>query len=311
MDTQLIGQAAAVFTSFLWTLNSILFAAAGRRIGALSVNAFRIVMAAVFLALAHIFLLGTMLPDANNAQWIYLGLSGIIGLGIGDFGYFGALVKIGPRRSVLLMALAPIFSVIAAFFVLDEKAGAWTYIGISVTLLGVIIVILERRPATHAVVEPHIPKKQMMVGVFAGVVGSVGQGFGLVISKYGMEDAADAGSSSLDPLSATLIRMVIAGVFIWVVVLVTGRSRPVLKAVEDKEAMKRTLGGAALGPFLGVWMSMVAISYTLTGVASTLMSLMPVMVIPLVWVLYKQRTNWQGIAGAVIAVVGVAILFLM
>jgi len=139
----------------------------------------------------------------------------------------------------------------------------------------------------------------------------VGQGFGLVISKYGMEDAADAGSSSLDPLSATLIRMVIAGVFIWVVVLVTGRSRPVLRATEDKEAMKRTLGGAALGPFLGVWMSMVAISYTLTGVASTLMSLMPVMVIPLVWVLYKQRTKGQGITGAVIAVVGVAILFLL
>ena len=310
MDPHFIGQTAAIFTAFLWTLNSLLFAAAGRRIGALSVNAFRIVMAVVLLALAHLILLGTFVPDANRAQWFYLGLSGIIGLGIGDFGYFGALVMIGPRKSVLLMGMAPIFSVITAIYVLEEFPGFWVYIGIAVTLMGVFIVIIERKPSLTTPGEQHIPKRQFALGLFAGLVGAVGQGVGLVISKYGMENVADQSSSSLDPLSATLMRMVVAGIFIWIVVVLSGRLRPVLSSTQNKEAIKRTFGGATFGPFLGVWMSMVAISYTYTGVASTLMSLMPVMVIPVVWVLYKQKTNWQGIVGAVIAVVGVAILFL-
>ena len=311
MDSHLIGQTAAILTAFLWTLNSILFAAAGRRIGALSVNAFRIVIAVVLLALTHLILLGTFVPDANQAQWFYLGLSGIIGLGIGDFGYFCSLVTLGPRKSVLLMGMAPIFSLIAAIYILEEFPAFWAYVGVAVTLVGVFIVIIERKTVLMPTTEGHIPRRQLALGLFAGVVGAVGQGVGLVISKYGMEHVADSSSSSLDPLSATLMRMVVAGIFIWVVVLLSGKMRPVLRSARNKEGIKRTLGGASFGPFLGGWMSMVAISYTYTGVASTLMSLMPVMVIPVVWVLYKQKTNWQGIVGAVIAVVGVAILFLL
>jgi hypothetical protein len=47
------------------------------------------------------------------------------------------------------------------------------------------------------------------------------------------------------------------------------------------------------------------------GVAQTLLSLMPVMIIPVVWMLYRQRTSWRGILGALTAVIGVAILFLV
>ncbi len=310
MNDHLIGQSAALFTALLWTMNSILFAAAGRRIGALSVNALRIAMAVVLLGLAHLVLFGTLTPEANFDQWLYLGLSGIIGLGIGDFGYFSSLVKIGPRKAILLMSTAPIFTVVSAFFILDEVPGFWSYVGMAVTLAGVMIVIVERKPQGEATAtEPHPPKQEMILGVLAGLLGGAGQGVGLVVSKYGMEEVATG--DAMDPLAATFVRMVVACVFIWVVVVAGGKVKPVLETRKDREAMKRTAGGAVLGPFLGVWMSMVAISLTYTGVAATLMSLMPVIVIPLVWILYKQKTNWQGIAGALVAVAGVAILFLL
>jgi drug/metabolite transporter (DMT)-like permease len=48
-----------------------------------------------------------------------------------------------------------------------------------------------------------------------------------------------------------------------------------------------------------------------TGVAQTLMTLMPVLVIPYLWIVYGQRTSRRGIAGALVAVVGVAILLLI
>ena len=306
--SHLIGETAAVCTSVLWTITSIFFASASRRIGALNVNAYRIVVAVILLGGAHLTAFGTFVPAANNAQWFYLGLSGIIGLALGDFGYFSALALIGPRRGVLLMSMAPIFSALSAYFVLDETLSLWAIIGIAVTLTGVCVVILEREEESG---EVSVPRQKKTLGVLLGLGGSLGQGIGLVISKYGMMTVADDPSVPLNPLSATLIRMLAATFSIWIFAVSTGRLSKVIQSWKDRKAITRTIGGATTGPFLGVWLSMVAVTYTVAGVAATLMSLMPVMIIPVVWIIYKQRTSWRGMVGAGIAVVGVAILFLL
>jgi drug/metabolite transporter (DMT)-like permease len=306
MGSHLIGETAALVTAALWTSCSILFASAGRRIGPLSVNAYRIVMASMLLGITHLVLFRTFLPHADASQWFYLGLSGAAGLALGDFGYFGALVFLGPRRGVLLMSMAPIFSVISGYFILGEVLGAWNLIGIIVTLSGVTWVILEKEIHTH---EPPIPARQKLYGILCGSGGAVGQGLGLVISKYGMLVAGSEGAEPVNTLSATLIRMIVAAAVVWLLVVVSGRLPRVLAASRDRTAIKRTFAGAVTGPFVGVWLSMVAITYTIAGVAATLMSLMPVMVIPVLWVLYRQKTSLRGIAGAGVAVIGVAILF--
>lgn len=306
--SHLIGETAAVCTSVLWTITSIFFASASRRIGALNVNAYRIVVAVILLGGTHLFALGTVVPSANNPQWFYLGLSGIIGLALGDFGYFSSLALIGPRKGVLLMSMAPIFSSLFAYFILDEILSLWAIIGIAITLTGVCVVILEREEESS---EVSLTKRQKTLGVFFGLGGSMGQGIGLVISKYGMMTVADDPSVPLNPLSATLIRMLAATFSIWLFAITSGRLSKVIQSSKDRRAMTRTIGGATTGPFLGVWLSMVAVTYTVAGVAATLMSLMPVMIIPVVWIVYKQRTSWRGMVGGGIAVVGVAILFLL
>ena len=345
MATQFIGESAAIFVSLMWTICSILFAAAGKRLGILSLNAYRTVMALCLLGTSHILLFGTVIPGANSMQWGVLAVSGIIGLGIGDFGYFGALVHIGPRRGLLIMSTHPIFSLIAGYFILNEVPALWAGVGIAVTLLGVFIVVLEEPAPTVSVggteisaggegrtegmegkertegtertestegmeraSDPH-PVGNMRLGVIFAFVGAVGQGVGFVLASYGMSEAGGS-SSNLDPLSATLIRMFAACIFIWLVVIVSGNLGLVRSKLIERRGMKLTLGGAVFGPFIGVWMSMVALSYALAGVAATLMSLMPVIVIPVLWLVYKQRTNTRGIAGAAVAVIGVAILFL-
>jgi drug/metabolite transporter (DMT)-like permease len=183
----------------------------------------------------------------------------------------------------------------------------WTIIGIAVTLSGVTWVILEREEQAN---EHPLTKKEKYLGVLLGLGGAAGQGIGLVVSKYGMVVAATDESMPLDPLSATLIRMLSAAIFVWISVIVIGKLPKVLSSFKDRRAIASTFGGAFFGPFIGVWLSMVAITYALAGVSQTLMSLMPVMVIPVVWVLYKQKTTWRGIIGAVIAIAGVGILFL-
>lgn len=303
-----VGETAAITVSIFWTICSILFTIAGKRLGILSLNGFRTIMALCLLGSAHIILLGTIIPAANGTQWSYLMLSGIIGLGIGDFGYFGALVHIGPRRGLLLMSTHPIFSLISAYYILNENPGMWALVGIAVTLIGVGIVIVEKEGPAG---EPILSRRHKTLGVTFGFIGALGQGLGLVLSKYGMIEASGSGSDSLNPLSATLIRMIAAVIFIWIVILLSGRATRVIHSSKDMKGLKYAFGGAIFGPFLGVWMSMVAVSHAIAGVAATLMSLMPVVIIPVVWILYRQKTNIRGIMGAIVAVVGVGILFLL
>jgi drug/metabolite transporter (DMT)-like permease len=282
----------------------LFFASAGKRIGSFSVNAYRIIMAIVFLVLAHVILLGTILPMATDGQWFWMGLSGVVGLGIGDSGYFAALVAIGPRRSVLVMSLSPIFASIGAYLMLGEVIPRFAMLGIATTLTGVIVVILESEERSG---EEPISNRLRSCGVLLALIGAIGQGVGLVLSKKGIYLTP---GMTLNPLSATFIRMILGASFVWIAAVVAGRLPQLRRAVKSREGIHSTAAGAFIGPFLGVTFSMVAVTYTDAGVAQTLMSLMPVIIIPVVWVLYKQRTSMRGILGAVIAVVGVSILFL-
>ncbi len=303
----MIGEVAAVTVSLFWSFASILFTVAGRRAGVLNLNAVRIVIAAGLLGTAHLVLLGTLVPAANQEQWLVMGLSGVVGLALGDLAYFGCLVALGPRRGVLLLSTSPIFTTVAGYFGLGEAPGAWAVLGIGVTLAGVLWVVLESEERSE---ERALEPRAKTAGILLGVGGAVCQGVGLVISKYGMVDAASDPASPLNPLSAAIIRMRVAAATVWVAVALLRRAPSVLRAFADRRASGAAFGGAFFGPFLGVWLSMVAVTYALAGVASTLMSLMPVIVIPIVWVVYRQRTTWRGFLGAAVAIAGTAILFL-
>lgn len=305
MDSSVLGETAAIITSGLWTVSSLFFTAAGRRIGSLSVNAYRTAMAMVFLLVANLALLGSIVPLASGAQWFWMGMSGVIGLGIGDSGLFAAYVMIGPRRSLLVMATAPIFASLGAFLMLRETIPTWGLVGIALTLGGVVIVILEREQNSG---EIRISENRKWYGVFCALVAAIGQGVGLVLAKKGIELNPAA---TLNPLSAALMRMILGATSLWLLMLITGRLSQLRSAYKSREGMRNTAVAAFLGPFLGVTLSMLAVTYAETGIAQTLLSLMPVLIIPLVWVLYRQRTSWRGILGAAVAVIGVTVLFLV
>ena len=303
LDAELFGESAALLTSFLWTLSSLFFTSASKRISWLGVNAYRTLIAIVLLLVTNLVVLGTVVPQASSGQWFWMGLSGIVGLGIGDSGLFAAYVVIGPRRSLLMMALAPIFAALSAYILLGETIPALGDAGIAVTLVGVVLVILEAEERSG---ERRISRKQKASGVAFGLIAALGQGVGLALSKKGIDLNP---AVALNPLSATLMRLLLGALFIWLLALVLGRVPKVLAALTDVGAMRNTAVASFLGPYLGITFSMVAVTFTETGVAQTLLSLMPVMIIPVVWILYHQRTSWRGILGAVIAVIGVTIIF--
>jgi drug/metabolite transporter (DMT)-like permease len=304
MDANLVGEAAALATAALWTFGTLLFTTASRKIGPLSVNAYRIVMAVGFLIVAHVILFGTVIPNAGNEHWLWLGISGIIGLGIGDLGLFSAFITLGPRRSLLVMALSPIFASLGAYALSAETIPPTAIAGMSVTLAGTIFVILEREDRSG---EQAATTSLKLRGFTLALVGAAGQGIGLAFSKKGINLDPNA---PIDPLSAALMRMMFGAFFVWISMATLGKMPALRRALSERSGMKNTAAGAFIGPFLGMTLSMVAVTFTQAGIAQTLMSLMPVMIIPVVWAVNKQKTSWRGITGAMIAVVGVAIIFL-
>ena len=177
-------------------------------------------------------------------------------------------------------------------------------LGIAVTLSGIVVVLLEKDEKAE---EDHAARRQRNWGILFGLVSAMGQGFGAVLSKMGMYLNV---SEAMNPLSAALIRMLLAGLFIWTIAVLARRLPELQRALRDKEGIRYTAAGALVGPFIGMTLSMVAIAETQTGIAQTLMSLSPVLIIPVIWVIYRERTSWRGMLGAVVAIVGVAILFL-
>jgi len=294
-----VGELAALSAAMLWTFASVLFTSVGKRIGPFNLNAIRILIGCFLLSLTHYFLLGSFFPSISHMQFLYLSISGIIGLAVGDFAYFGALIEIGPRRAILVSSMAPIFSLIGGFVILQEFPSPPALIGVFLVFFGVWIVIVEKEESSQIY-------GNKIMGVLFGITAAAGQGIGAVISKYGMLYAG----TPLSPLSASLIRVAMATVVIWIAILIWKSPRKIISSFKDTYAMKLTIVASIIGPFLGLWLSMVAINYAQVGIASTLMSLTPIMIIPVVYFLYGEKINIRGIFGAITAVTGVALIFL-
>jgi len=298
--SQIDGEIAALSAAFMWSLSSVLFTRVGKRIGPLNLNALRITVSAFLFSVTHFLLTGSFFPEVNKMQVAVLSLSGIIGLAIGDLAYFGSLLDIGPRKAILVSSMAPIFSLLGGFWILDEIPSFMALIGIFLVLLGIGIVIIEKREKEDT------GGKHVLRGVLLGIVAAAGQGMGVVLSKYGMLFAG----SPISPLSTTIIRVLAALPVIWLTVLIVKSPKHVYSALRDRYAVKMVILVSIIGPYIGLWLSMIAIKYAQVGIASTLLSTTPLMVLPVVYFMDKERINIRGVFGAVIAVIGIALIFL-
>ena len=296
----LAGQLAAVGAAACWAVTALAFETAGRRIGSLTLNLVRLVMAFGFLAAVGWFLRGLALPvDATPHAWVWLGLSGLAGFVFGDFCLYRAFVVLGARLSMLMMALVPPLTALIGWLALGEVLGPRDLLGMTLTVTGIGWAILERRPRTGVAPQG---LHATPAGLAYGFGGALGQAAGLILSKIGI--------GGYDAFAATQVR-VIVGMAGYCLLFVVLRWWPrVPAAVRDGKAMAFAGLGAFFGPFLGVSLSLIAVRATVSGVAASLMALTPVLILPLVVVLRKERLGIGAVAGAVVAVAGAAVLLL-
>jgi len=296
---EFIGEIAGLATSFFFALTAIIFTRTGHMVGSQVTNAVRLLFGLGFLVILNLILFGEPLPfSADSSHWIWLGLSGIIGLSLGDAFLFQSFVSIGARLGTLLLSLAPIFGSIIAWIFFGETLTALQITGIILALVGIGWVVMSHQEPENT------PHGHTRMGVIFGILGALGQAVGLVLAKQGMTEG-------FPPFQANAIRMLAATVFILAWLLIQKQVGPTITAVRKQpSSIWLLLLGALMGPVLGVSASLLSVQHAEIGVASTLMALPPVIVLPFSYFVFKEKVGWQAIVGTLLAIVGVAVLFL-
>jgi drug/metabolite transporter (DMT)-like permease len=293
-----IGEFAALLVAVFWTITALSFESASNKVGPLSVNMIRLVFGLIFLSALTIIRRGFLLPvDATVHNWFWLSISGIIGFVFGDFFLFKSYTIVGSWFSMLMMTLAPVIAAIFGWIILDEKMNLQSLAGMALTLTGIAITIFNRRSKKDSLV-----LSKPFKGILFALFGALGQGLGIVFSKLGMKD--------YDPFAATQIRIIVGIIGFALIISLSRRWKNVFSAFKNSKGMIGITTGSFFGPFLGVSFSLVAIKFTNTGIASTIMAIVPVLIIPPSILLFKHRITLREMLGALLSVAGVILFFI-
>ncbi len=291
LSSHLLGGAAALASAFLWAVSAILFRRVGDGVPATGINLAKGLVALLCMAA---LLLPTGLSGIDPTSLTALAISGLIGITFGDTLYFLTLVRLGPRRTLLMGALIPVVTALIAVLMLGERVPLLAWLGMSLTIIGVTYVLWQRSGGSENV-------ELRRSGLFFGLLFVLTNALGIIASKVGVAD--------LPALEATFIRQVfaIAGLTFWGLMLrdLLGWVRP----LRDVRLLKPLLLASLIGAFLGTWLSIVALKYTYVAVAATLNSTSPLFILPLAALMMGERIRGREVLGAATAVGGVGLYF--
>lgn len=297
-----IGEWAALSAALMWTGSTMIW---GRiPLTAMALNLSKNIIA-VAIILIHVLVLagfaGRPMFQAPAGSWVWLGLSGLVGVAVGDTLYFRSLQILGPRRALMMATTSPLFAVVLGAVLLGEDLRFSAVSGIVITVIGVIVVVADRKARKES---PGLKPGRTSLGVFCGILAAVCQAVGGVFSKKGMLSVD--GAELCDPIEATFIRLLISAIGVVAIVAWGKNLGKFFHEARKPDMLKLLIPATALGTWLGIWMSQVAFRYSDVAIAQTLLSTCPLFAIPIVWIAHKHRVTILSFIGTVVALVGIA-----
>lgn len=302
------GEFFAFLTTLCWSIGIFPFTEATRRIGALSVNQYRLLLAWLLISIIIIFVnpgrIVELFPMLSSTPFLWFALSGIIGFTLGDYFGFSSFAMLGPKLASLYTTLAPGFALIFGIIILNEEINAFGIAGIFITIAGVFILSRSRKEKNK---ETNSRFKTTSKGILFGILSAFCQGIGLVLSKQGFNSDE---TNSISPLEATWFRLTAAWLSAFIFAMFSGKFmallRPVIKNQEN--GIPYMIAGTIFGPVMGVSLSLYTISLLPVAVAQTIFALLPLIVMPLNIFIYKEKLSVQAVFAALIALCGVMVL---
>jgi drug/metabolite transporter (DMT)-like permease len=290
----LTGELAALGAAFLWAASSIVYSLLGQKISPLQLNCLKGSIAIVLILLT-LLLTRQGFPSLAIVPTILLGLSGVIGIGLGDTAYFSALNQLGARRTLLVETLAPALSAFLALVAFQETLQPQAWYGILLTLIGVGWVITERTPGINV-------NSVSRQGIIWGLLAALSLAVGGVLARFALLE------SDITPLWSTLIRLSAGTLTVFILLLFSSRKSENNKIVWSTRLMGIIILTSFGSTYLGIWLQQTAIALIPVGIAQTLTGTSPLFVLPLAAML-GEKISLRAILGVCLAMGGISLLF--
>lgn len=296
------GEYFGIITAFCWAVGIFPFTLSTRYFQATHINLMRLLLA-LFLLCPFIILKENisfsnlfLFPGYQN--WLWLGLSGVVGLALGDYFSFSAFKAIGAKNSSIFSTLAPGTAIIFAYLMLGEQINLIGITGILITISGIIYISLQKKDNQS---------KMSLVGMGHAIGAALCQGAGLVLAKKAYENNL----IEIAPFHAAWLRIMASVIVLLVFAILTREINPITRNLvkpENKKGLVYLSLGTISGTVLGLTFAMQTISTIDSAVAQTIFSLVPVFAIPLAYFFHKEKITLSIILGALIAIAGVIVL---
>jgi drug/metabolite transporter (DMT)-like permease len=255
----------------------------------------------VAVALAAIATLFGDWGSLGARELLLLGASGVVGLALGDAALFSAYWILGPRRTgILFAANAPIAAILSAL-VFGERFSAPALFGSILVMVGVSLAIaFGTRPGQSHHWETI--RGHLWVGVGLGLLGATGQAAGVLLADPAFE-------TDIDPWAAAAVRAIVG---LAVLVAMRGyferRTRVPYPARIGWKLWVIILVSGTLSMVIGKTLVLIALGNGDPGIVSVLVSTSPVMQLPLIWLVTRERPAAGAWMGAALAAVGTAMI---
>ena len=235
----------------------------------------------------------------NQSIFSAIVLSSIIGIIIGDTFLFICLKRLGPRRQALLFSMQIPFTIILAEVFLQTLPSFIELIGCSLIFLGILIAIQFNKTIPDDDLENIQGNKY--AGLFAGIGLALCQSIGIILMKPALE--------STDPIIVSYLRVIVAAVIMFGSLFFI-KNNQLWERMKDIKKTVFSIFLGFMGMGVGMTMLIIALKDGNPGVISTLSSTMPIMIIPILWVVTKNYAGHLAVVGATLTCVGTGIIFL-
>lgn len=231
-----------------------------------------------------------------------LAVSGLIGILVGDLALFTAMARIGPRRTSVLFTFNAPLAAVGGVLLFGESFTPWALVGAVLTVAGIgLAVNFGSRSGTHADVIERVEGSLAAGMVWAGI-GALGQAAGALAVKPVLDGGADT-------LAVAAARVVIATIALWALARPGDRlARPARRGEFLATDHLRLAGSGFIAMVLGMSLLLWALGNGDTGVATILSATTPVILLPMLWIRMRQVPTFGAWAGAILTVVGTALL---
>lgn len=319
IEGKMTGELMSLGVAICWTSSAIFFEYSGRVSKSTNLNLIKLVFSFVAIGVILTVMEGSPFPKwVDGKVWLWMSLSGFSGFVFGDYFMFASYRLIPARFTQLIMTVSPLFAALGGFLLLGEKLEPIAILGMFLTLSGIALSILKKGETSDLSARGQHPKMRLSLplkGVIFSLFAAIGQGLGLVLSKIGMIEYEKCVSWAVSPLYTPLAAVeirVIFGILCFALIIALSKEgfKDIFKAFSTKRYAATTLGGSITGPLIGVPLSMAAVLYTDAAIASTIIALVPILIIIPDRFVYKRRVTFWEVLGAVISVGGVTLLFL-